>query len=252
MIDLLLIVCRGVVFVAALMLWGGAVFRWRLMPQAPLAVEGWLIGVLIVGLVATLPVRVAQMAGGWGDMVDGATVWLVLRVTGAGQAWIVQVVALAGLMLARRRDWRGIGAIAAGVVLAAQALTGHSAATPGWPGFARQANDVVHMLAAGAWLGALPYVLRLLPQIHQDQVQHILIHYSREGHVWVALVLLTGILSTLLTVRGLPVDWSHRYQMLLCLKALVTAAMIGLALRNRYGLVPRLRRDPGARDAMAR
>ncbi|HEY0213477.1 MAG TPA: copper homeostasis membrane protein CopD [Paenirhodobacter sp.] len=251
--EILLIGCRCVVFAAALMLFGAALFRWRLMPDTPpLHGHTGMIAALIAAIALTLPARIAQMTDGWGSVADPGMIGLVLIGTGAGHGWTVQAVAVIVLAIAARRDARMVVTLAAGVILAAQALSGHAAATPGWIGVLRQANDVLHMLAAGAWLGALPLVLRLLPRIGQDNTHHLLIRYSRQGHVWVALVLVTGMIATLTTVEGIPVDWSKRYQVLLCLKIAVTAAMVGLAIRNRYILVPRFSADIRARRALTR
>lgn len=76
--------------------------------------------------------------------------------------------------------------------------------------------------------------------------------YSGEGHVWVAAVLVTGLTATLWIFDGIPLDWSVRYQSLWALKVFVTLLMVGLAIRNRYFLVPRLGAGPETLRAIAK
>lgn len=131
-------------------------------------------------------------------------------------------------------------------------MTGHAAASDGVAGLLCQANDGLHLIVAGAWLGALPYVLTLLPRLGEPETKAILIRYSGEGHLWVSIVLVTGLIATLWIFGGLPLDWSVRYQLLWTLKVAITIAMIGLAIRNRCYLVPRLGEGPEALTAIAR
>ncbi len=47
------------------------------------------------------------------------------------------------------------------------ALVGHAGATPGTAGDIHLASDIVHLLAAGAWLGGLPALAMLLAAARQ-------------------------------------------------------------------------------------
>jgi putative copper export protein len=118
---------------------------------------------------------------------------------------------------------------------------------------AQRANDVLHVLAGGAWLGALlPLIpiLRLLdePDCHADALLSLR-RFSTAGHIAVALVLTSGVINTALILQRLPTDWSSPYQALLALKIILIAGMTGLAIVNRYIFVPRMRpRAFGERD----
>jgi putative copper resistance protein D len=60
----------------------------------------------------------------------------------------------------------------------------------------------------------------------------------------VAIVLTTGVINTWLVLRRLPINVSSPYQALLLAKICLVAIMLGLALVNRYLLVPRLQSVP--------
>ena len=69
----------------------------------------------------------------------------------------------------------------------------------------------------------------------------------------VALVVVSGIFNTALTLGRPPTDWSSPYQALLGVKIIFVAAMIALAIANRYGFVPNLTGDgAGALAAIRR
>jgi putative copper resistance protein D len=62
--------------------------------------------------------------------------------------------------------------------------------------------------------------------------------FSGAGHFAVALVLATGTINTWLIVGGWPVSPDSTYQLLLRTKIMLVLAMVGLAIINRYVLVP--------------
>ena len=84
-------------------------------------------------------------------------VWSVLIETRFGLVWIARLglaILLGVLML-----WpaaRLLQLAAAACLLGLIALIGHAGATPGTAGQIHLASDIVHLLAAGAWVGALP------------------------------------------------------------------------------------------------
>lgn len=251
--DLLLVVCRSVIFGASLLLWGASAYRWRLQPAArAMLFERIAVSAMLFAIAALLPVQVARIAGGWEDVLDPDLVWDVLVYTTPGKAWLFQAAAIGATALVFARRSVRLTLAATTLIFIAQSMTGHAAASDGVQGLLRQATHVLHMIAAGAWLGALPYVLRLLPRLHDADTKTVLIRYSGEGHFWVTLVLVTGLASTLWIFGGVPYDWSVTYQILWACKVLVTLAMIGLALRNRYVVVPRLRDQPDATAILAR
>lgn len=242
-------------------LWGGAAFIAFLMPKsvagkvrqsfgaAPIAVAS----LACFATLASLPIETATIGNGWSDALDPGIVHDVLFDTGVGQAWQAQMTAslilLLAFLLPLRLRSTGV-AFASGLGLSALALTGHASMNEGSLEVAHRANDVLHLLAGGGWLGALvPLVpvLRLLSDPdHRREAQLSLRRFSTVGHGAVALVIVSGIINTMLILGHLPTNWSSRYQALLALKVALVAGMSGLAIINRYVFVPRIRTDRAA------
>jgi len=111
-----------------------------------------------------------------------------------------------------------------------------------------RANDILHVLAGGGWLGALLPLIPILKLLGRPEyrtgAQVALRRFSNAGHAAVALVILSGIVSTLLILKRLPTDWSSPYQKLLAIKIALVAIMTVLAIINRYVFVPWIGRKP--------
>lgn len=263
------VACRLLLFGAAMFLWGMSAYLALLVParvadmaESKLRVT-WRIALVIVPVVTLLllPLRAATVGDGWGDAVSPDTLEAVLFETNIGEAWMAQALAtvllLAAATLAPARRRRPAAALAAALLLATQVLTGHASMHPGPLGMFHRINDVLHLLMAGGWLGALAPVLVILPMIGKpglgrDAVQ-ALMRFSTIGHVVVALTIATGAINLYLVVGGLPFDWAFPYQLLLAIKILLVGVMTAQALVNRYLFVPRLsHHTPGALEALVR
>ena len=262
-----LALCRFGQDAAALLLWGASVLLAGCVP-APLAalvahrLRGWgraAVAVTAVATAAKLPATVASIGDGWRDALDPAVVGSVLAGTGAGRSWSLQAFAVLLLLLSLRLPprCRTVGtAGASGLLLAALALTGHAVAEDGWRGALHRGVDVLHVLSGGAWLGALVPVLVILGLLDDPRRREgaalALRRFSRAGHGAVALVMLSGAADAALILGRWPSRLSSPYDALLDAKVAAVAAMAGLALVNRYLLVPRIARHPEAAAAALR
>jgi putative copper resistance protein D len=106
------------------------------------------------------------------------------------------------------------------------------------------------LLRAGAWLGGLaPFILCLKhiddPRMQSD-ASRALQGFSTWGHVFVPLIVLTGIVNTALTLGAWPIDMSSPYQVLQGAKIIIVMMMIATAIFNRYVRLHRLKIDPDA------
>lgn len=250
--------------VAALFLWGAGFYLWLLVPPE-IGTGLWrrlsaarlaAFATLLLAVAVTLLSRIALLGDGWSSVADFALVWSLLWNTNIGTAWLVQV-ALAGalgLLILARRDSPAVTALMAAAFLASTASTGHAATYEGWLRALHQANAVMHLLSAGAWVGSLVPLLLVLPLLGSSATASgaglALTRFSTMGHVAVAIVLVSGSINTVLIVGGLPADIRSAYQVLLIAKIAVVGAMVSLAVVNRYLLVPRLRLWIGAPKAL--
>lgn len=232
--DQALILCRFLHFGAAMLLWGGAAYggvrrRYR---------AGW--GVIALTGLLWFVLEAGIAGGSWADAVDPGT-WAALATqTDFGAAWLIHLgmIALLGVAI-----WRGraVG-VAAALALASLALTGHAAMDNGWLGRLHEATAALHLVCAGYWMGALPAILTDLGQMPGPGAIGRLIRFSKRGHLAVAGVIVTGIANTALVLHRLPTSMASPYQRLLAAKIVLVAAMVGMALTNRYVFVPRLKR----------
>jgi putative copper resistance protein D len=178
---------------------------------------------------------------------DPAAVWTVAKDTLFGRVFLVRVALLAALIIvaAKQTKFRSLRIALAGAALAAIALTSHAAAR-GDPHFmlARAANDALHLLAAGFWIGGLCVVVALARADRKNPTALLgpLQLFSSWGMAAVALLIAAGAMNAWIILHGAPGGWSAEYAGLLAGKLVLASLMIALALTNRLGLLPTLRR----------
>jgi copper resistance protein D len=251
-----LIFCRFLHFAAAMLLFGASAFVWVLVPaelartlMGPVRLMiAMAIVVAAISAVAWLLLVAGQMGDGWIDSVNPEVLTDVLFDTAFGRVWLWRLglaLVLVGVLAFRRHDRLAFIAPASALLLASLGLTDHAAMQSGLTGGLHRLNHVVHLTTAGAWLGGLaPFILCLKqyddPRL-RSEVGVALWRFSGVGHFVVALVVLTGVVDTILTLGAWPIDFSSPYQALLATKITIVAAMIAMAIFNRYVLAPRVR-----------
>ncbi|HZL40235.1 MAG TPA: copper homeostasis membrane protein CopD [Pseudolabrys sp.] len=175
-------------------------------------------------------------------------VWSVLIETRFGLIWIARLglaILLGALML-----WpaaRLLQLAAAACLLGLIALIGHAGATPGTAGQIHLASDIVHLLAAGAWVGALPALAMLLGHVrHADNPDWdgyavtATRRFSLLGMISVSALLASGVINSWNLLGG-PRDLvTTDYGRLVLLKIGLFVAMVGIAAANRLHLTPQL------------
>jgi len=188
--------------------------------------------------------------------------WSVLSSTRFGLVWTVRLaLALLLCALLLRPAARAIGLAqlgAAAGLIALLAFVGHAGAKPGPAGELHLASDIVHLVAAGAWLGGLPALAMLLSWSRQgpepalrDIAVRATSRFSVLGMLCVAALLASGLVNSWNLLGG-PRDLiGTDYGRLVLLKAALFIAMVGIAAVNRFHLTPRIA-AAGARRALAR
>ena len=118
-------------------------------------------------------------------------VWTVLTDTRFGLVCTARL-ALA-VLLGVLMPWpatRLLQLAAAAGLIALIALIGHAGATPGTAGDIHLASDMVHLLAAGAWLGGLPALAMLLARARRadDPAWHSFAIGATRRFSWLGIV----------------------------------------------------------------
>jgi putative copper resistance protein D len=213
-----------------------------------------------VGLLATA--RIMMGAESY-LAIDAGTLRMIVTGTGLGMAWQVRMLALLVCVFASMapRHWlatRIVLPTAAAVALATLAWGGHGVMNEGLQGAIHVPVDIVHLLAAGAWVGALVVFVsmsspkRTATAVSVADLSRAASGFAHVGAGIVALLAVTGVANYIL-IAGPDLSGllSTRYGELLLAKLALFCAMLGLAAANRYRLAPRLahavhRRDDGA------
>ncbi len=168
-------------------------------------------------------------------------------------------VLLALTLFRRTRPARWIVLVLSALLLASLAWVGHAVGETGRDHLIHLAADVMHLLAAGAWLGGLPMLALLLHRASAAAsaeahgiAREATRRFSVMGLIAVATLLATGTVNTWYLAGSLAALIGTDYGRWLLLKIALFAAMVTTAAVNRRVLTPRLAResnDPGPSGA---
>lgn len=188
---------------------------------------------------------VAAMAGMTLATLDQETFTVVLAATPLDAVMEWRLTALVAVLLAMIVPLRAmrcsVAALAGATALATMAWTGHAGASEGSTGALHRASDVIHLLAAATWLGALAgFTVTAFGKNDAARAKR-LAAFARTGSVIVGLLLLTGMVNTI-AITGWPLPWGSQWTWLLVVKLGLFAAMLGLAALNRWKITPALER----------
>lgn len=269
MLEAAIVVARLLQYLGATVLFGSSLFFVYALPSsgAGSAVEArWprdalLAAAALLALSSLLAIaaQASLFAGSFAEGLAGGAIRDVVTYMDLGKAAVVRagVAALALLALAAispgRTSWlvaASLGAIAA----ASLAWLGHGAATEGPLHEVHLAADVVHILAACGWFGALAMFVPLaLGPTPRTVLLTALRRFSAIGPALVALLVLSGAINGWILVGPDNVGAlaATAYGRVLLAKLGLFAAMIGLAAGNRFQLTPALA-EGASRSAIRR
>ncbi|OJY48038.1 MULTISPECIES: copper homeostasis membrane protein CopD [unclassified Sphingomonas] len=196
----------------------------------------------------------ASMTGTGLAGLDRGIMMMLISETAVGWAFVAReaalILALAFCLRIPRKPVpflvlaSATGAVAVGTL----AWSGHAAASEGTAAIVHLAGDIVHLLAASAWLGALAVLTGLMmmrrePTAERVRITHrALAGFATVGSILVALIIVTGVLNGLVLV-GFDAFWllgTTLYGQLLITKIALFAAMLWLAASHRFRLTPAL------------
>jgi len=220
-----------------------------------LALRAWLVasaGLSLLLSIGWLVLMASSMAGTPLWPLDLEAISELLTGSAVGAAWKLRMAALAvgalaAVLAAGRGFWLLIVTLAAAVALATLAWTGHGAMDEGVSGWVHLAADILHLIASGAWVGALLGLVLLVsrPVRRVDAAHLALTHralhgFGAVGTVVVGTIVITGLVNgwLLVGVGNVAALATTLYGQLLLAKLALFVAMLGLAALNRYRLTP--------------
>jgi putative copper resistance protein D len=222
--------------------------------RARLAAILWISLALAVVSGAAWLLALAARIDGRG--APAGVVWVLLTQTWFGYLWTARAalafLLFCALWLGKPRDGgtrsgRAFIAVTAICLMGSLAGSGHAAGTPGALGDVHLVADVLHLLAAAAWLGGL-LPLSLLFGMALRQTDPSLAsalpvatrRFSTLGFLSVGTLLATGLVNTCMLAGSLPALADTGYGRLLLLKVALFAVIVAIASINRLRLMPEL------------
>ena len=242
MAELINILLRLALYVDLLLLFGLALFGLYSV-DAVLRFRPMLRGMALIGAllsVAGLVLMTRAMSG----ETEFAALWPHLQMmvleTDVGLAWALRMIALIAVVI-----WPGLwlASMAGAVALASLAWSGHGAMDNAW----HLLSDILHLLAAGAWLGAMLALIlmaRFDALCSEARIRSLADSVKRFEGVGAAIVLIlsvTGVANYLFIVGPtLGEILLGSYGILLAIKVVLFGGMLVLAALNRFHLGPLL------------
>ncbi|CAI8885433.1 Copper resistance protein D [Pseudomonas sp. IT-P44] len=224
------------------------------LPFRPILLVTAAFGVLLS--VASMLTMVSAMSGESDFTELRPHVQMMVFETDFGLAWAarITVLVIAGLAVTLNDRAPGfsllIASFAGAIALASLAWNGHGAMDEGSRRYWHFAMDILHLLAAGAWLGALVAFV-LMAKINALKtaerirlLARAVARFEWVGAVIVVVITVTGVVNYLFIV-GPKLDdlLLSTYGILLFIKVGLFAGMLVLAALNRFHLGPFLERS---------
>jgi putative copper resistance protein D len=246
-----------VVFVAAPAWRGTANSAVAINVRKDLAVIAWIgLALALISGAVWLVLTAAAMSGLPAAQIFGdGVLWIVLSQTTFGRAWLVRFAlacALAATLPAllspqghKARWLEAAATILAAAFAGTLAWSGHAAGGLGSEAVFHPAADVLHLIAAAAWVGALLPLIALFAAAGADDASLAIARtatarFSILGIVSVGTLLVTGIVNTYYLAGSVPALLHTDYGRLLLIKIALFVAMVAIAAVNRFRLTPRL------------
>jgi putative copper resistance protein D len=188
--------------------------------------------------------------------------WTVLSETDFGRDWLVRLAltCLLGALfipfLSTKRAPAGwvsaIAVLAAAALVGTLAWAGHAVGGSGIEGSVHPAADILHLIAAAGWVGALLPLALLLGAAGRDArslaaAQIATVRFSTLGVVTVGTLLITGTINTWYLAGSISALTETDYGRLLLLKIALFFGMVAIAAFNRLRLTPLLISGAGER-----
>lgn len=217
--------------------------------------ERWLCAAGLLLSTLGMGVLAASMQGVGLLSLEFQPFWDLVRETDVGGAWIYRngalLLALAAAIWLTRWPAAAAALVAAAgsVAVATLVWSGHAGATEGAAGTIHRISDILHMIAAAVWIGAIgAFLLLVSPQRVRDWpgglgiAARSLDQFSLIGTICVLVIAATGLINSQMIVGAdnLGRSLGSPYGQLLLAKLALFGLMLALAAANRWRLTPAL------------
>ncbi|MBS0560186.1 MAG: CopD family protein [Proteobacteria bacterium] len=194
---------------------------------------------LLLWLLAQTAAFVDADPGDWGKIAVALPA--VVTQTRFGHILMLRLALLltAQPMLGRGRAAWTFAAVAAAAAFALQAEIGHAGAAGGSIGTELQASEALHLIAAGAWLGGLLPLVRLQFVLPQADAIAAARRFAWIGVPAVLVLIATALVQGEVLIGGVGGLFGSAYGRTALVKIGLFAALIAIALLNRFVLVVR-------------
>jgi putative copper resistance protein D len=265
-LQLSLAVIRGIHFAATALVTGTLVFRTAVAEPALISAKAtapvvrsqilqtaWIsLAIAAISGVIWLQLEAMSMSGlPFGEAITWKVLSTVLSETQFGlvsEIRFVLAITLAACLAFDRvvpLHWPALCSTLG--LMVAIAWTGHAGATLGEMGNLHLIVDVLHLLAAAAWVGGVFPLALLLASARRHQTiewasltRDAVLRFSTLGIITVGTLLVTGIVNAWLLVGSVRALLFTKYGQLLTLKLMVFGLMLMFAAVNRFCLTPQL------------
>jgi putative copper resistance protein D len=262
-IDDPVVIVRAVHFASTAIVLGALIFRTVVVKPIANSAEGLAarkqarriatigLAISVASAAILLPLQAVNMSG---ESFSPATMtellWTVITGTQFGVVLTIRLLLAIILFGCLAYDHvvmsRWLGLMSALGLVAAIAWTGHAGAGVGALGILHLAADVLHLIAAAAWLGGLVSLVLLFAAVRRGG--HVRMSLAREatsrfstlGIASVGTLISTGAVNTWLLVGSWRALVTTDYGRLLILKVGIFTLMVSVAAVNRFWLTPRL------------
>ena len=160
------------------------------------------------------------------------------------------LILLALLLLRDARWYQALALVFVALAAALQGMLGHAGATGGTEGSMLVASEALHLIAAGAWLGALPALAILLATLPTERSVVACRRFSPLGLACVLVLMGTALAQAAALIGGVPALVGTAYGHIALLKLSLFLLLLCLALANRFVLTARLDQAGMARGWM--
>ncbi|EMT5434629.1 copper homeostasis membrane protein CopD [Stenotrophomonas maltophilia] len=241
---------RLALYLVLMLLFGRLLF---VRPGLPRGISLALAVVALILVVTDAASRLSSVLGISPVDIDGETARWFLTGTPVGEAGLLRILALLAMLplLAVKRPVQGLRRLAllafSAATLASLAWNGHAAAGDGLAGRLRLATGIVHLLAAGAWVGAIAAILQLALRRQGLRLRERTYELWQAAHsfavpgtIIVAALAMTGTYTYIDLGGSVQTLTGTAHGRWLLLKLALVGGMLGLAALHRWRLVPAL------------